>query len=83
MKANIILYMNGTQLQRRLELEIRKNKDIQILAKSSRDKKLILEAQDKITQLTHKYKEILNVSGLKSQLTKRANVPRLCKSCKE
>lgn len=74
MKENIIQIMSGTQLQRRIELEIRKTKDVQILARSSDDKELIKESQEKISQLTKKYKDLLNASGLKSQL-KRASVP--------
>ena len=54
----------GTQLQRSIEREIRKQKDIQILAKASGDDELVLQAQQKITQLTNKYKELSDVSGL-------------------
>jgi len=54
----------GEQLLRQVERKIREQKDIQILAKESNDKDLILESQQKITQLTQKYKEICNVSGL-------------------
>ena len=54
----------GTQIQRRLETEIRKQKDTQILAKASDNKELIGETQTKITQLTKKYKELSDVSGL-------------------
>ena len=64
----------GTQLQRLLEKEIRKQKDIQILAKSSGDKDLTLQSQTKITQLTTKYKQLCNVSGLPNQLKTRASV---------
>lgn len=64
LKVSNILCTNGTQLQRKLELNIRKQKDIQILAKASGDKELIEESQKKITQLTHKYNELCNVSGL-------------------
>lgn len=64
----------GTQLQRLLEREIRKQKDIQILAKSSGDKELTLQAQTKITQLTTKYKQLCNISGLPNQLKTRARV---------
>lgn len=64
----------GTQLQRLLEREIRKQKDIQILAKSSGDKDLTLQSQTKITQLTTKYKQLCNVSGLPNQLKTRASV---------
>lgn len=54
----------GTQLQRQLEREIRKQKDIQILAKASGNNELVNESQLKITQLTHKYNELSKVSGL-------------------
>ena len=64
----------GEQLQRLIEREIRKQKDVQILAKSSGDKELTLQAQTKITQLTIKYKQLCNVSGLPNQLKTRARV---------
>ena len=64
----------GEQLQRLIEREIRKQKDVQILAKSSGDKELTLQAQTKITQLTTKYKQLCNVSGLPNQLKTRASV---------
>ena len=54
----------GTQLQRKLELEIRKQKDTQILAKASDNKELIYKSQEKIIQLTNKYKQLSNASGL-------------------
>lgn len=64
----------GTQLQRLIERRIREQKDIQILAKSSGDKELTLQSQTKITQLTTKYKQLCNVSGLPNQLKTRASV---------
>ena len=54
----------GTQLQRRIETEIRKQKDTQILAKAREDMELVDESQKKIRQLTHKYNEACKVSGL-------------------
>lgn len=54
----------GTQLQRSLEREIRKQKDIQILAKASNNTELIAESQSNITSLTKKYKELAEISGL-------------------
>ena len=54
----------GTQLQRQLERAIREQKDTQILAKASGNNELVGEAQQRITQLTHKYKELSDVSGL-------------------
>ena len=64
----------GEQLQRLIERRIREQKDIQILAQSSGDKELTLQAQTKITQLTTKYKQLCNVSGLPNQLKTRASV---------
>nr|DAH71991.1 MAG TPA: minor capsid protein [Caudoviricetes sp.] len=64
----------GTQLQRALEREIRKQKDIQILAKESGDKDLVSQSQTKITQLTNKYKQLCNISGLSNQLKTRGLV---------
>lgn len=58
----------GTQLQRKLEREIRTQKDLQILGRSSRNKEMILDAQEKISQLTYKYKELSNISGLKTRM---------------
>ena len=54
----------GTQLQRQLERAIREQKDTQILAKASGNNELVGEAQQKITQLTNKYRELSKVSGL-------------------
>lgn len=64
----------GEQLQRLIERRIREQKDVQILAKASGDKELTLQAQTKITQLTTKYKQLCNVSGLPNQLKTRASV---------
>lgn len=54
----------GTQLQRKLELEIRKQKDTQILARESGFTDLAEESQRKINQLTRKYNRLCNISGL-------------------
>lgn len=54
----------GTQLQRKIETEIRKNKDLQILGRTSDNKQLANESQIKINQLNKKYKELSKVSGL-------------------
>lgn len=64
----------GEQLQRLIEREIRKQKDIQILAKASGDKELTLQAQIKITQLSTKYRQLVKASGLPNQLKTRASV---------
>lgn len=56
-----------TQLQRRLESEVRKEKDKQIIAKASgteEAKEIIDKSQQRITELTTKYKEISAKSGL-------------------
>ncbi len=53
-----------TQLQRMLERKVRQQKDIQILGKSSDNQFLMGEAQNKITILTSKYKQVSKVSGL-------------------
>jgi hypothetical protein len=58
----------GEQLQRSLERKIREQKDIQIIAKASGNKELVQESQQKITQLTHKYKQLSNVSGLPTKM---------------
>ena len=57
-----------SQMMRNLELNIRKQKDIQILAKASGNKELVKESQDKITQLTNKYREISKISGLPTRM---------------
>ena len=68
-----------TQLQRSFERKIRKQKDIQILAKASGNKELVKESQDRITQLTNKYKEISKISGLPTRMDrlKVANYRRI------
>jgi len=58
----------GTQLQRQLETEIRKQKDIQIMAKASGNDQLVGESQQRITQLTNKYRELSNISGLPTKM---------------
>lgn len=61
-------FYDGEQLLNRIALEIRKNKDTQIMAKSSGDNDLILSSQTKITQLTTKYRQVVKVSGLPNKL---------------
>jgi hypothetical protein len=60
----------GEQLLRRIELELRKAKDTQIMGRASGIKDDIINAQQRITTLTSKYNEILKASGLPSQLDK-------------
>ena len=58
----------GTQLQRKIELEVRKQKDMQIMARAGDNEQLAMESQTKINQLTQKYKELNQASGLKPKL---------------
>lgn len=58
----------ATQVQRKLETKIRKQKDIQIIGKASNNKQIIDDAQTKITQLTQKYIEISKISGLPTRM---------------
>lgn len=57
----------GTQIQRRLEREIRSQKDIQIMSREADNKELLAKSQTKINQLTKKYNELNKVSGLKQK----------------
>ena len=63
-----------SQIMRKLETKIREQKDLQIIARTSDDKDLILQSQTKITQLTNKYKQVVKISGLPSQLSTRGRV---------
>ena len=54
----------GTQLQRKIETEIRKTKEQQIFYVSVGDKDLVNESQLKIRQLNNKYKELHIASNL-------------------
>ena len=71
-----------TQLQRKLELEIRKAKDEQIMGRASGVVESVDKAQQKITQLTKKYKELSDISGLpmKMQRLRVPNYRRVAKS---
>lgn len=60
----------GTQLQRKIETEIRKQKDIQIGARSINDIEEIEKSQNKIRKLSQKYKKLSEVSGLKTKKEK-------------
>lgn len=68
-------FYEGEQLLNRIALEIRKNKDTQIIAKSSEDNDLILSSQAKITQLTTKYRQVVKASGLPNKLATKGWVP--------
>jgi len=54
----------GTQLQRKIETEIRKAKDTQILARASGDNELVEQSQARISLLTKKYNKLCQESGL-------------------
>ena len=53
-----------SQLQRKLETEIRKAKDEQILARASETESAIQRSQKRIRILTDKYKKLSDISGL-------------------
>lgn len=55
----------GTQLQRKIETEIRKTKDTLAIAKSSDIEEEIISSKKKLKMLNQKYQELLKVSGLK------------------
>lgn len=57
-----------SRLQRGLERRIREQKDIQILAKASGNETLMMESQYKINQLSRKYKQLSDVSGLPTKM---------------
>lgn len=59
---------DGNQLQRSIERAIREQKDIQIFAKNGGNMKLVGECQQKITQLTNKYKKLSDISGLPTKM---------------
>lgn len=58
----------GTQLQRKIETQIRKLKDRQIGAKSIDDIEEVYKCQEKIEQLNKKYHELSEVSGLPTKI---------------
>lgn len=54
----------GTQIQRRMETEIRKLKDENIFAKQTKDEDVYNNTRSKIRVLSKKYKEFSQISGL-------------------
>lgn len=58
----------GTQLQRKIETEVRDWKNLQIAGKNSGNETLIQQSQQKITELSSKYKELLKESSLPSKM---------------
>lgn len=67
-EGNHYTMYEGTQLQRQIETKIRKYKDRQIGAKSINDMDEVYHCQEKISQLTNKYKELSDVSGLPTKV---------------
>lgn len=60
----------GEQLQRKIELAVRQQKDLQIIAKASGDKETIGLAQKNITNLTKEYKNFSEVAGLDTKMNR-------------
>lgn len=60
----------GTQLQRRIETQVRQQKDRQILAKSMEDMDTVGVCQKKISELTNKYNKLCKESGLKPKMNR-------------
>lgn len=58
----------GTQLQRQLELAIRKNRETEVIAKASGDKVLLQDTRATISQLINKYHELSKISKLPTKL---------------
>lgn len=59
-----------TQLMRKLELQMRREKDTAILAKACGDDTLRRECQSNITRLTSQYKDVAEAAGLKTRFEK-------------
>lgn len=57
----------ASQVQRRLEREIRKQKNRSVIAASAGDDEMRREAQMKINQLTGKYKDLSDAFGIKTK----------------
>jgi hypothetical protein len=58
----------GEQLLRKIELEIRKARETEILARSSGQNELLEKMQSRSDKLVHKYYEVTKISGLKTRL---------------
>lgn len=83
-EGNKYTLYEGEQLQRKIELAVRQQKDLQIIAKASNDKDTISKSQSNITQLIQKYKELSKISGLPTKMDRmrvvgyqRVNVNKL------
>ena len=64
----------GTQLQNRIEREIQGQEDIKTMAQEMGDKDLEMESRRRIVDLSSKYKELSDVSGLPTKM-ERMRVP--------
>ena len=62
----------ASQVQRKLEREIRRQKNRTIIAKEAGDDEMRREAQMKINQLTGKYKDLSDAFGLKTKTERMA-----------
>lgn len=60
----------ASQLMRELETEVRRQKDVAILAKASGDDVLRRESQAKIRDLKNKYKEVAEAANLRTRFDK-------------
>lgn len=58
----------GTQLQRKIELELRKTRETKIIAKAGNDTDLLNEMKTKEKKLINKYHELSKMSGLSTKL---------------
>ena len=58
----------GTQLQRHIELEVRKLKDYKVIAESSGYEDEVIKTNNKIRVLRNKYKQLSEVSGLSTRM---------------
>lgn len=58
----------GEQLLRKIELEIRKARETEILARGSGQNELLEKMQSRSDKLVHKYYEITKISGLRTRL---------------
>lgn len=61
---------SGSQLQNRIEREIQSQEDIKTMAQEIDDKDLEMESRRKIVDLSSKYKELSDVSGLPTKMDK-------------
>lgn len=59
-----------TQLQRRLETEIRKAREQNIIAQASDNNELVLSSRQRITSLTNKYKQVSKQANLDIDINK-------------